>query len=121
MKLYESVFIARSELSPTQVEAVGEKLSATIKALGAEVLKVEYCGLRQLAYPIKKSNKGHYVIMNIVADAEALKELDRQLRLSEDVVRFLNIKVEAHETGSSLLAQQTRIPRESGFDNKRRA
>lgn len=122
MRLYESVFISRAELSPGQVEALGAEFSNTLKELGASVEKVEYCGLRELAYPINKSNKGHYVIMNITAGAAALKELERQMGLREEVVRFLTVAVEAHETGSSLLAQQTRVPRESGFDhgNRRR-
>ncbi len=120
MRLYESVFIARPELSPAQVESLGEKLSKVLKDQGSEVFKVEYCGLRQLAYPIKKSHKGHYSIMNIKAEPKAVHELERQMRLNEDVIRFLNISVEAHETGTSLLSQQVRSPRESGFDSNRK-
>ena len=85
MALYETVFIARQDLSPSQVEALTEKFSSTLKAKGGTVGKVEQWGLRPLAYRIKKNGKGHYVLMNVEGSASAVSEMERTKRISEDV------------------------------------
>lgn len=114
MSLYESIFIARQELSSAQVDALTEKFSEILTKNGAEVGSTEYAGLKQLAYPIKKSHKGHYVLMNVTASGEAVAEMERHMRLSEDVIRFLTVAVDAHQAQPSALMQQPRPPRGFG-------
>lgn len=107
MPLYENVFIARPDISATQVEALTENMSNIIKENGGNVTKTEYWGLKNLAYRIKKSRKGHYSLLNIDAPAEALKELERNMRINEDVIRYLSVRVDELEEGPSA-AMQTR-------------
>ncbi len=111
MSLYENIFIIRQDLAPSQVEALKEKFITILTKNGAEVGHSEYSGLRQLTYPIKKSHKGHYLLLNITGDGAAIKELERHMRLSEDVIRFLTVQVEEHSTQPSALMQQPRPPR----------
>lgn len=108
MTLYETIFIVRQDMAPSQVDALSEKYSSLIKAAGGSVQKTEYCGLRTLAYPIKKNNKGHYVLMNIAAKSEALKEMERQMYLSDDVIRYISICVDEHKEGPSALLKSSR-------------
>ena len=110
MPYYESVFIARQDISPQQVDAMTERFSTILKENGGDVPKTEYWGLKNLAYRIKKYRKGHYVLMNIDAPSDALLEMERNMRLSEDVVRLLTIRVDALEEGPSIMMQtrQTR-------------
>lgn len=115
MKFYETMFIARQDMSPAQVESLTEKFTTVIKDNGGSVGKTEYCGLRVLAYPIKKNNKGHYVLMNVTASASALKEVERIMSLSEDILRFLSIKVDKHEEGPSALLKASRYREETGY------
>ena len=84
------------------------QLHNLIKKEKGSVEKTEYCGLRQLAYPIKKNTKGHYVLLNLKTPPTAIKELERVIRLSEDVIRYMTVCVNAHETGQSILMTQTR-------------
>jgi len=105
MPLYESVFVARQDISAQQVDGLTETLSALVKDNGGEVGKTEYWGLRNLAYRIKKNRKGHYVLMNLEAPAEAVEELERNMRINEDVVRYLTIRVDALEDGPSAMMQ----------------
>lgn len=116
MKLYETTFIARQDISPAQVEALTEGLVNILKENGASTGKTEYCGLRNLAYPIRKNKRGHYVLMNVSASADALKELERRMRLNEDILRYLSVQVESHEEGPSALLKATKYGRE---DNER--
>lgn len=95
MALYEHVFIARQDVSQQQVEALTEQYSTLIKEQGGSVGKTEYWGLRNLAYPIKKQRKGHYSLLNIDGPADAVQELERRLRISDDVMRYMTIRVEA--------------------------
>ena len=110
---YENTFIVRPDLSPSQVESLADKFSKILQKEGAEVGKIEYCGLRHLAYPIKKNSKGHYVLMNITAEPATVLEMERNMRLDEDLLRFLTILVEEHDTSPSALMQQSRSPRDS--------
>ena len=108
MTLYETIFIVRQDMAPSQVDALSEKYSSIIRDAGSAVKKTEYCGLRTLAYPIKKNNKGHYVLMNIEAKPDVMKEVERQMYLSDDVIRYLSIRVDAHKEGPSSLLKSSR-------------
>ena len=105
MPLYETVIIARQDISSQQVETLTEAASAFITNGGGNVAKVEQWGLRNLAYKIKKNRKGHYVLLNIDAPADAMKEMERNLRLNEDVLRHMTIKVDELEEGDSVMLQ----------------
>ncbi|MGH6989845.1 MAG: 30S ribosomal protein S6 [Stellaceae bacterium] len=105
MPLYETVFIARQDISATQVDALAEQFTALIAAEGGEVKKREDWGLRNLAFRMRKNRKGHYVLFNIDAPAAAIAELERNMRISEDVLRYLSIRVETHEEGPSAILQ----------------
>ena len=106
MPLYETVFIARQDVSTAQVETLTEGFATGIKERGGEVKKREYWGLRNLSYRIKKNRKGHYVLMNIDAPAPAVTEMERTMRLNEDVLRYLTVKVETLEEGASAMMQR---------------
>ena len=94
MANYESVLIARQDLGASQVNALVENLSTVIKNEGGEVVKIDNWGLKNLAYRIKKNRKGHYVLLNIAAPAKAIFEYERLMRLNEDVIRYMTIKVD---------------------------
>src|SRR3712207_8020995 len=94
MALYEHVVIARQDISPQQAEALNDQLQTIIKDGGGSVAKIEYWGLRNLTYRIKKNRKGHYSLLALDAPAAAVKEMERQLSLNEDVLRYLTVKVE---------------------------
>lgn len=117
MPLYESVVIARQDISAAQVDTVADELTKIIEENGGSVAKREHWGLRSLTYRIKKNRKGHYVLFNINAPAAALSELERRMRLNEDILRYLSIRVDEHEEGqSSILTNEGRPPgrREGG-------
>ena len=100
MALYEHLLIARQDISAQAVDALATHLKTIVEGEGGKVEKQEYWGLRTLAYRIKKNRKGHYVLLNINAPAKAVIELERQLKINEDVLRFLTVKVDAFETSS---------------------
>jgi small subunit ribosomal protein S6 len=100
---YESVFIARPDISAAQVEALTETLKALIAENGGEVKKVEYWGLKNLAYRIKKNRKGHYSLLNLDAPPAAVNEMERNLRLNEDVLRFMTVRVDELEEEPSVM------------------
>ncbi|MEQ8666174.1 MAG: 30S ribosomal protein S6 [Rhodospirillales bacterium] len=101
MPLYESVFIARQDIAAPQVDNLSDNFQQVIEGQGGRVAKREYWGLRTLAYKIKKNRKGHYVLMNIDAPAEAMHEVERQMRIHDDVLRYLTIRVDELEEGPS--------------------
>ena len=105
MPLYENVFIARQDISGTQVDALTEAFTQLIGEQGGEVKKQEYWGLRNLAYRMKKNRKGHYVLLNIDAPPAAIAELERTRRINEDVLRYLTLRVETLEEGPSPVMQ----------------
>jgi small subunit ribosomal protein S6 len=105
MQFYEHTLIARQDLSPQQAQTLAETYSSVLTEHGAEVTKTEYWGLRNLAYRIKKNRKGHYLHFNLRAPADAITELERQEGLSDDVLRYLTIKVEQLEEGPSVVMQ----------------
>ncbi len=92
MALYEHVLIARQDISAQQAEALNDQLKAMLEEQGGKVAKIEYWGLRNLAYRIKKNRKGHYSLLAIDAPAPAVKEMERQLSINEDVLRFLTTR-----------------------------
>ncbi len=105
MPFYESVFIARQDISSQQVEGLTETFGKIITDYDGEIAKSEYWGLRNLAYRIKKNRKGHYVLFNIDAPPTAIQELERNMRISEDVLRYLTIRVDELEEGPSIQMQ----------------
>ena len=105
MRLYESVFIARQDITSAQVEAMADEFADIITSAGGSIKKREYWGLRNLAYRIKKNRKGHYVMFNMKTGPEALREYERIMGLNEDVLRFLNLNIEEVEDGPSIMMQ----------------
>jgi small subunit ribosomal protein S6 len=101
MALYEHMLIARQDISAQAVDALATHLKTIIENEGGRVEKQEYWGLRTLAYRIKKNRKGHYVLLNLNAPANAIMELERQLKINEDVLRFITVRVEAFEQSNS--------------------
>ena len=106
MALYEHVFLARQDISAQQVDALVEQYKGGIEANGGKVGRVENWGLKSLTYRIKKNRKAHYVLMDIDAPAPAVHEVERQMRISEDVLRYMTIAVEKHEEGASAMMQK---------------
>ena len=120
MSFYENVFIARQDVTSTQVEALTELFAGIISANGGNVTKREYWGLKNLTYKIKKNRKGHYMLLNIDAPAAAVIEMERQMRIHEDVLRQLTVKVEALEEGPSAMLQSKGRDRDDrGFGRDR--
>ena len=108
MALYESVIIGRQDLTEGQFETLIEKFITVIQSFNGEVKKRENWGIRNLAYKINKNRKGHYILLNIDAPPEALTEYERLMRLDEDIIRFLNMKIKAiDEKPSPLLANKS--------------
>ena len=112
MALYEHIVIVRPDISPAQVEAMSEELTTFLTERGAKVGKTEYWGLRNLAYPIQKQRKGHYSLLNIDGPAAAVHELERRHRISDDVMRYMTVRVDVHEDEpSAVLSRKDRGPR----------
>ena len=107
MPLYEHVYLARQDLSTQQVEELTTTLTGVITAQGGKVTKNEYWGLKSLSYRIAKNRKAHLTLLNVDAPSAALNEVERQERLSEDVLRYLTIRVEAHEEGPSAMMRKS--------------
>ena len=107
MNFYEAVFIVRQGASTSHVETITQEVVGFIKELGGEVTKTEFCGLKQLAYPIKKNNKGYYVLLNIANKNNNINELERKFRLHEDIIRSLIIRVDKLENSPSALMRRT--------------
>jgi small subunit ribosomal protein S6 len=113
MPLYENVFIARQDATAAQVEALTEAFSNIIAEQGGKVTKKEQWGLRNIAYRINKNRKGHYVLMNIEASGPAITEMERQMRINEDILRYLTVRVDALEEGpSAMLVSRSRDDRD---------
>jgi small subunit ribosomal protein S6 len=102
MPLYEHVFLARQDISQSQVEALTKEYTQVIEEGGGKVGKTEYWGLKTVAFKIKKNRKAHYSLMNLDAPPAAIAEMERRMGLSPDVIRFITVRVEAHETEPSI-------------------
>src|SRR4051812_45143403 len=125
MALYEHVVISRQDISPQQAEALNDTMKSLIETGGGLVAKIEYWGLRNLTYRIKKNRKGHYSLLAIDAPAEAVKEMERQLSINEDVLRYLTVRVEELDLElSPILARRDRDrdsrPRDDSFQSSER-
>lgn len=113
MAFYEHVVITRPDISPAQVDTFVEEVSEFLKGQGATVGKTEYWGLRNLSYPINKQRKGHYSLLNIDGPAGAVHELERRHRISDDVMRYMTIKVdELDDEPSAMLSRKDRPRRD---------
>ncbi|MDR0695253.1 MAG: 30S ribosomal protein S6 [Holosporales bacterium] len=106
MNFYEVVFIVKQDASSSHVESIASDALGTIKDVEGDVTKTEFCGLRVLAYPIKKNKRGHFVLMNVVCPPECIKELERKFRINEDVIRFLIVRVEKLDNNPSALMKR---------------
>jgi small subunit ribosomal protein S6 len=106
MPLYEHVFLARQDVSSQQAEAMMKEYTGVLEAQGGKVTKSEYWGLKPLAYKIKKSRKAHFALFNIDAPHPAVAEMERQMSISPDVLRFLTIRVDQHETEPSAMMRK---------------
>jgi small subunit ribosomal protein S6 len=115
MPLYEHVFLARQDLAQGQVDALAETATRIVTEGQGKVVKTETWGLRGLAYRIKKNRKGHYVMLEIDAPAPVIAELERQTAINEDVIRYMTIRVDAHEAGpSAMMRRNERSDRDRG-------
>lgn len=107
MPLYEHVFLARQDLAQAQVDALAENATAIIEANQGKVVKTENWGLRSIAYKIAKNRKAHYVMLELDAPGAVVAELERQTQINEDIIRYMTVKVDAHEAGPSVMMRKS--------------
>src|SRR6201997_2044738 len=112
MPLYEHVFLARQDASPQQVEELTTQMTGIVEQAGGKVTKTENWGVRSLTYRMNKNRKAHFVLLNIDAPSSAISEIERQERISEDVIRYLSVRVEEHEEGPSAMMRKADRDRE---------
>lgn len=105
MPHYETVFIARQDVTAAQVEALADTFAKVVEDQGGRLVRREHWGLRTLAFRIRKNRKGHYVLFNIEAPSAAVQELERQLRIHEDILRYLTIRLDSEPEGPSVMMQ----------------
>ncbi len=108
MALYEHVFMSRQDVSTSQVEALTEQFKSLLEENGGSVGKIEQWGVRTLQFRIRKNRKAHYTLMNIDAPPAAVKEMERQMLINDDIIRFLTLRVEQHETEPSAIMRAGR-------------
>ena len=106
MALYEHVFLARQDLAQAQVDALAEGATKIIEGEGGKVVKTESWGLRNLAYRIQNNRKAHYVMLEIDGPSGVVAELERQTGINEDIVRYMTVRVDAHEAGPSAMMRR---------------
>jgi small subunit ribosomal protein S6 len=106
MPLYEHVFLARQDASTQQVEELTTQMTGIVEGLGGKVVKMENWGVRSLTYRMNKNRKAHFVLLNIDGPSAAVSEIERQERISEDVIRYLTVRVEEHEEGPSAMMRK---------------
>ena len=111
MSYYENVFITRQELGDKDINGVISNLTAILKNSNASVMHTEMWGLRNLAYKIDKNKKGHYVMLQIEGDGAAIKELERNMRIDENIIRFLSLKIDSISQEPSIMVKKTFEPR----------
>ncbi len=107
MALYEHVFLARQDLAQAQVDALAANATEIIEKNGGKVVKTETWGLRSLAYKIAKNRKAHYVMLELDAPGAVVAELERQTQINEDIIRYMTVKVDAHEAGPSVMMRKS--------------
>src|SRR5256885_1574026 len=121
MPLYEHVFLARQDASTQQVEELTTQMTGIVEQLGGKVVKMENWGVRSLTYRMNKNRKAHFVLLNIDGPSAAVAEIERQERISEDVIRYLTVRVDEHEEGPSAMMRKTdRDPRAAHDPAQRR-
>jgi len=118
MPLYEHIFLARQDVTPQQVEAMVDQYKGVIEQNGGNIEKTEMWGVKSLAYRIKKNRKAHFTMFNLNAPAPAVAEMERQMRINEDILRFMTIKVDELETEPSVMMQKR--DRDERKDRERR-
>jgi small subunit ribosomal protein S6 len=106
MPLYEHVFLARQDLAQAQVDALAQAATDIIEGNGGKVTKTETWGLRSIAYRISKNRKAHYVALDFEAPTNVVAELERQTQINEDVIRYMTVRVDAHEQGPSAMMRR---------------
>ncbi len=106
MPLYETVLIARQDMSENQVNTLSQDLSQLVEAQGGTTKRIEPWGLRNLAYRINKNRKGYYVLFHFDTPSEAITELERNMRLSEDILRFMTVRIETLPEGQSAILRK---------------
>ena len=119
MAFYESVIIIRPELSSAQVDNIISNIDEVLNSQSGEIKKKEYWGLRTLAYKIKKNKKGHYFMINIECNSAAIFELERQMKINEDIIRFLSLKIPEIDPEPSIIAKNRNDKDEVISDNNR--
>ena len=112
MPLYEHVFLARQDASAQQVEEFTTQITGVIEGLGGKVAKTESWGVRSLTYRMYKYRKAHFVLLNIDGPAAIVSEIERQERISEDIIRYLTVRVDEHEEGPSAMMRKADRDRE---------
>ena len=117
MPLYEHVYLARQDVTTQQVDELTEQLKGVIQQLGGSVVNTEYWGVKSLSYRLRKNRKAHFTFMHLDAPAAAITEIERQERLNEDVLRYLTVRVEEHESGPS--AMMRKADRDRDRDERR--
>ena len=115
MALYEHIFLARQDVSPQQVEEMTTTLTGVITEGGGKVTKNEYWGLKSLSYRIKKNRKAHYSLLNIDAPSAAVAEMERVMRINEDILRFMTVRIETIDEAPSSILSRKSDDRERGF------
>ena len=118
MPLYEHIFMARQDVTPQQVETMVDQYRGVIEQNGGAIEKTEMWGVKSLAYRIKKNRKAHFTMFNVNAPAQAVAEMERQMRINEDILRFMTIRVEELETEPSVMMQKR--DRDERKDRERR-
>jgi small subunit ribosomal protein S6 len=106
MALYEHIYLARQDVSQQQVEELTAALTEVLANGGGKVTKNEYWGLKGLSYRIRKNRKAHYTLLNIEAAPQAVAEMERQMRINEDILRFMTVRVDELEEGPSAMMQK---------------
>jgi small subunit ribosomal protein S6 len=112
MPLYEHVFLTRQDASAQQVEELTAQFKGVIEQMGGKVAKTEQWGVKSLSYRLRKNRKAHFTMFNVDAPAAALNEIERQERLSEDILRYITIRVDEHEEGPSAMMRKVDRDRE---------
>ncbi|MBL6664724.1 MAG: 30S ribosomal protein S6 [Rickettsiales bacterium] len=120
MALYETIIIARGDLATDDVDALADKFAKVVTDNKGTLVSKEYWGLRKLAYDVKKNSRGHYILLNIDSEYEAVAELKRVISFNEDVIRSLTFKVEAHNKEGLLFASKTAKDFKAGKISKKK-
>ena len=120
MPLYEHIFLARQDVTAQQVETMADQFKGVIEAGGGKVEKTEMWGVKSLAYRIKKNRKAHFTMFNLDAPAAAVAEMERQMRINEDILRFMTIRVDALDAEPSVMMQKRERDERKDRERRRR-